>query len=96
LTSLKLLFPQQWKKAFAQLPVHSKGDMLRSRYGEASDTADDDGAAPLVPPQARSSPVENARLNRADFRLQCANERLYEAYSELHGLAQGERCVLLQ
>jgi hypothetical protein len=29
-------------------------------------------------------------LNKNDFRLMCANERLYEAYSELHCLAQGE------
>lgn len=59
---------------------------MRSRYGEASDTADDGDER--TPAAARCSPTGNA-LNRNDFRLMCANERLYEAYAELHGLAQG-------
>lgn len=73
---------------------------MRSRYGEPSDTADDDveraGAAPLQQTSTGSSspqpPAENARLyHKNDIRLMCANERLYEAYSELHCLAQGEQ-----
>ena len=67
--------------------------MMRARYGEPSDTADEDertlsGAASSGQQQG---PTDNAaRLNRNDFRIMCANERLYEAYSELHCLAQGE------
>lgn len=59
--------------------------MMRSRYGEASDTAEEDNQ----PLPARSSPSTNGRLNKNDFRLMVANERLYEAYAELHLLAQG-------
>jgi hypothetical protein len=70
--------------------------MMRSRYGEASDTADDGNEQPQP---ARSSPSTNGRLNKNDFRLMCANERLYEAYAELHLLAQGtssSQCQLPQ
>lgn len=77
--------------------LSARSSMMRSRYGEASDTAEDDsttqqqpGAQPHQPQPARSSPSTNGRLNKNDFRLMCANERLYEAYSELHCLAQGE------
>lgn len=90
----QFLLPKQ-KLPTCQLSASSP--MMRSRYGEASDTAEDDsttqqqpGAQPHQSPRVGSSPSTNGRLNKNDFRLMCANERLYEAYSELHCLAQGE------
>jgi hypothetical protein len=63
---------------------------MRSRYGgEASDTNDDSEQ----PQPARSSPSTNGRLNKNDFPRY--NERLYEAYAELHLLAQGTSSRLL-
>lgn len=74
-------------------------NIMRSRYGgDASDTADDEeqrltAAAPsgAVSRPSPSETANNNRLNRNDFRLATGcNERLYEAYNELHTLAQGE------
>lgn len=75
------------QQLYSSLTSLAAAQMMRSRYGEGSDTADD--AEQQLPTQSRSSPHSNNRLNKNDFRLMCANERLYEAYSELHCLAQG-------
>lgn len=78
------------------LPSSEPSPMMRSRY-EPSDTADDGEEQPQPQQQQHklaAEPSTGARLNKSDFRLMCANERLYEAYAELHGLAQGEKdCV---
>lgn len=78
----------------------------RSRYMEQHDVADAEGEQQQQQPGTdaapRRSPTPNpggdtnssatgSRQLRRDFR--CANERLYEAYSDLHSMCQGEQYV---
>lgn len=64
------------------------------RYVEPDVVAEDEdrqaGRTRNSPSAAETATAGRHQLNRNDFRLMCANERLYEAYSELHGMCQGE------
>lgn len=67
---------------------------MRGRY---SDGGGEEGEEALIPAGrgsagAGGSGGPSVRSNRSNAHYyECANERLYEAYSELHCLAQGER-----
>lgn len=73
----------------------------RSRYIEQPDGVEEEeqqhggsNSSGRQPQRAPSPPTEGAtrrqqQLAKHNFSLMCANERLYEAYSELHSMCQG-------
>jgi hypothetical protein len=79
------------------------GAAPRSRYADQPDglaEGEDGSGNSNRQPQRAPSPLTETnssrrqQLHRHDFRLMCANERLYEAYSELHSMCQGAaRCA---